>query len=263
MRRFPVKERADLVTVRQIAAAEGRAQRALLRTRSIRPGTVRSTSARPSTRTPTSFMEPQGASAPTQYPSSSTTPTTSTSIYDPSPAALQISPFETPQETPKSPPGEPVSLVEASVRLNSIFLVGEPTEETLDGYNLEGHNILRPTKEVPDLTDELVCQALAVITAEYLQPNCWSCQSLRHSTFRCPKLPVTQRIYFAYCYCLHQVRAIPILQKWFTKKRNALQSKGSEPGPRPSQGRGNGRAHMFAHSYAQRRGPKRQVHLID
>ena len=31
VRRLPLKERADLVTVRQIAAAEGRAQRALLR----------------------------------------------------------------------------------------------------------------------------------------------------------------------------------------------------------------------------------------
>ena len=58
VRRLPLKERSDLVTVRQIAAAEGRAQRALRPPRSIRPGAVRSASARSSTRAPTFFVEP-------------------------------------------------------------------------------------------------------------------------------------------------------------------------------------------------------------
>ena len=72
-----------------------------------------------------------------------------------------------------------------------------------------------------------------------------------------------QRIYFAYCYYLHQVRANPILKQWFQQKRSALQGKGPEPGPRPSQGRDYNRAQRSAHPNAQRRGPQRQVHLID
>ena len=251
VRRLPLKKRADLATVRQIAAAEGRAQRALLRPRSVRPGAVRASGVRPLTRAPTFFMEPQVDSAPAQYPSPPTTPTTSKSFYDPVPTAHEVFPPDTLRETPKSPPGDPVSIVEAAVGLDSIFLVGEPTKETLDGYNLEGRNILRPTEEIPDLTDEQVGQAMAVIPADYWQLNCWSCRSLGHSTFTCPKLTVKQRIYFAYCYYLHQLRANPIQKEWFTQKRNALQGKGPEPGPRPSQGRGDSRAHKSAHSYAQ------------
>ena len=138
------------------------------------------------------------------------------------------------------------------MRLDSIFLVGDPTRETLDGYNLEGRNILRPTEEVSDLTDEQVGQALAVIPTEYCQLNCWSCRSLWHSTFKFPMQTVKQQIYFAYCYYLHQVRANLIQKEWFRQKRNALQGKGPEPGPQPSRGGGDGCTHQSAHSHAQR-----------
>ena len=189
-------------------------------------------------------MEPQGDSAPTQNPSPLTTPTTSASFCDPGPAAREISPPNTLQETLKSLPGDPVSIVEAAVRLDSIFLVGEPTKETLDGYSLEGRNILRPTKEIQDLTDEQG-QALGVIPAEYWQLNCWSFRSLGQSTFMCTKLTVKQRI-FAYCYYLHQVRGNPILKELFTQKRNALQGKEPEPGPKSSQGRRRPRPQVCA-----------------
>ena len=167
MRRLSLKERPDLVTVRQIAAAEGRGQRALLRPRSIRPGVVRTWSACPSTSTPKFFMKLQVYLAPVQYPSPLTTPTTLTSFYDPGLAAGEISPSDSLHETPKTPLCNPVFIAEAAMRLESIFLVGVPTKETMDGYNLERRNILRPTEEAPDLTDELVGQALAFISAEY------------------------------------------------------------------------------------------------
>ena len=128
---------------------------------------------------------------------------------------------------------------------------------------MDGRNVLRPTEEIPDLTDKQVGQAMAVIPADYWQLNCWSCRSPGHSTFTCPNLSVKQRIYFAYCYYLHQVRANPILKQWFQQKRSALQGKGPEPGPRPSQGREYNRTQRSAHPNAQRRGSQRQVHLID
>ena len=66
VRRLPLKECADLVTVRQFAATEGRAQRALLRSKSIRPRAVRSARA---VRIPTFFLEPNLESMPFPYPS--------------------------------------------------------------------------------------------------------------------------------------------------------------------------------------------------
>ena len=263
VRRLPLKERADLVTVRQTAAAEARAQRALLRPKSIRPGGVRSAGARQSTRTPTFFIEPNVDSMPVPCLTPPTTPTTSTSFYSPGPAAQDDLPSEPLQETLKSPGGDPVSIVEAAARLDSIFLIGEPTKETLEGYNLDGRNVLRPSEEIPNHTDEQVGQAMAVISADYWHLNCWSCRSSGHSTFTCPKLSVKQRIYFAYCYYLYQVRANPILKQWFQQKRSALQGNRPEPSPWPSQGRDYNHAQRSAHSNAQRRGPQRQFHLID
>ena len=194
VRRLPPKERADLVTVRQVAAAEGRAQRPLLPPKSIRPGGVRAASARQTTRTPTFFMEPNVDSMPVPYLTPPMTPTTLTSFYDPGPAAHEDLSSEPVQETPNSPVADPVSIVEAAVRLDSIFLIGELTKETLEGYNLDGRIVLRPTGEIPDLTDEQVGQAMAVTPADYWQLNCWSCRSSGHSIFTCPKLSVKQRI---------------------------------------------------------------------
>ena len=128
---LPLKERADFLTVRQIAAAEGRAQRAFLRPTSIRPGGVLSASARQVARTPTFFMDPHVDSIPVPYPSRPTTPTTSTSFYDPDPAEHEAASSELLHKTPGSPHGDPVSISEAAVRLDSIFLIGEPTKETL------------------------------------------------------------------------------------------------------------------------------------
>ena len=125
VRWLPFKERADLVNVRQIAAAEGRAQRALLGPKSIRPGGVRSASARQAARTPTFFMEPHVNSMPVPYPSPPTMPMTSTSFYDPIPAAYEAVPSKPLHETPGSPHGDTVYILEAAVRLESIFLIGD------------------------------------------------------------------------------------------------------------------------------------------
>ena len=186
VRRLPLKERADLITVRQIAAAEGRAQRALLRPKAIRPEGVRSASARQAARTPTFFIKTHVDSMPVPYPSPPTTHTTSTSFYYPGPAAHDAAPSDPLHETPGSPHGDPVSILEAAVRLDSIFLIGKPTKETLESYNLDGRNVLRPTEEIPDLTDEQVDQTMAVIPADYWQLNCWNYRSSGHSTFNCP-----------------------------------------------------------------------------
>lgn len=196
-----------------------------------------------------------------------TTPTTAPSYYEPAPVDYGASQYGSnpDAETGTQPPGDPVSIVEAAVTLESIFMVNEATKKTLDGYNLDGRNILRPTEEIPDLTREQIGQAMAVIPADYWQLNCWSCRSSGHSTFTCPKLTIKQRIYFAYCYYLHQARSNPILKEWFNQKREALQGKGPEPGSRPpDQRRGQNRASNRAGPpYGQRNGPSRRVHLLE
>ena len=68
VKRLPLKERADLFTVLHIAAAEGRAQRALLRPKSIRSGGVCSAIARQAARTTTFFTERHVKSMPVRYP---------------------------------------------------------------------------------------------------------------------------------------------------------------------------------------------------
>ena len=93
VRGLPLKERADLVTVRQIAAAEGRAQRGLLRPKAIRPGGIRSAGARQTARTRTFFMELNVDSMPVPYLTPPTTPSTSTSFYDPGPRRTRRSPL--------------------------------------------------------------------------------------------------------------------------------------------------------------------------
>ena len=124
VQRLPLKERADFMTVRQIPAAERRAQRALLRAKAIRPGGVRSASERLPARTPTFFMEPNVYPMPFPYPSPNTTPTTSASFYDPGPAAHDDFPSEPLQETPKSPVGDPVS-IDGSSRQAGKHLLGQ------------------------------------------------------------------------------------------------------------------------------------------
>ena len=117
-------------------------------------------------------MEPHVDSMPVPYLTPPTTPTTSTSFYDPGPAAHDDLPSEPLQETSKSPVDDQVSIVEAAVRLESIFLIGEPTKESLKGYKWDGRNVLHPTEEIPNLTLEQVGQAMAVIPADYWQLNC-------------------------------------------------------------------------------------------
>ena len=70
-------------------------------------------------------------SMPVPYPSPPTPPKTSTSFYDPGPAAHEAAPSEPLHKTPGSPHGDPVSISEAAVRLDSIFLIEEPTKENL------------------------------------------------------------------------------------------------------------------------------------
>ena len=156
VRRLPFKERADLVIVRKIATAEGRAQCALLRRKSSPATVARAASVRQAAGNPKFFIELNVDSMPVLYPSSLTTPTTLTSFHDQDLAAHEASNFKPLHETPKWPVGYSVSILEEFIRLDSIFLVGEPTTETQKGYKVDWRNVLRPIEEITDITDEQV-----------------------------------------------------------------------------------------------------------
>ena len=61
-------------------------------------------------------------------------------------------------------------------------------------------------------------KAFSLIPNDYWQLNCWTCLECGHSTFTCPTLTPTQRMYFAYQYYLDQVRTNPSMETFLAEK---------------------------------------------
>ena len=61
-------------------------------------------------------------------------------------------------------------------------------------------------------------KAFSVIPNDYWQLHCWTCRESGHSTFTCPTLTPTQRMYFAYEYYLDQVRTKPSMETFLAEK---------------------------------------------
>lgn len=57
-----------------------------------------------------------------------------------------------------------------------------------------------------------------MIPADYWNLNCWTFRQDGHSIFSCPYLTAEQRLYFAYKYYLHQVKANPQVAKYLEEK---------------------------------------------
>ena len=93
--------------------------------------------------------------------------------------------------------------------------------------------LLGPTTDVPRLTQEQVRQAMSAIPADYWSLNCWTCRGAGHSSFTCPYLTATQRIFFALCYYRYLISANPRLADWYEQKQKAKAGEGPHPGRKP------------------------------
>ena len=162
IKRWSEEDATNLAAVRELAIAEGRAQRAEARpsARTTRPdGPTRSKPAGRAEKAGVMVVSAPAALAPS-FP---TTPTSSTSFgssYDDHfvvPTVLQ-----------------PINLVETAVALQSIFVVQpimtmhpEYIGDALKEMSLKERDELAQTSEVPQLTPEQIRQAFAVIPRDY------------------------------------------------------------------------------------------------
>ena len=87
------------------------------------------------------------------------------------------------------------------------------------GVDLNEAPVNRDTTRTPQLTDDQMRKAFSVNPNDYWQLNCWTCHECGHSTFTCPTLTPTQRIYFAYQYYLDQVRTCPSMETFLAEKK--------------------------------------------
>ena len=129
---------------------------------------------------------------------------------------------------------DPQSVIDTAAGLENILaMTEEQVEQVTRELRSENRDVMRETVQPPELTEEQIHAAQSVIPNDYWQLNCWSCRESGHSTFTCPLLTPSQRIFFAYKYYLHQVEANPLLKGWYKQKLNAMRQAGPDPGPRP------------------------------
>ena len=86
------------------------------------------------------------------------------------------------------------------------------------GVDLNEAPVNRDTTRTPQLTDDQMRKAFSVIPNDYWRLNCWTCRECGHSTFTCPTLTPTQRMYFAYQYDLNRVRTNLSMETFLAEK---------------------------------------------
>ena len=121
---------------------------------------------------------------------------------------------------------------EVATGLESILFLGTPGTSTAAtptttnspeiatnvGVYLNEAPASRDTIRTPHLTEDQMRKAFSIIPNDYWQLNCWTCRECGHSTFTCPTLTPTQRMYFAYQYYLDQVRTNPSTETFLAEK---------------------------------------------
>ena len=129
---------------------------------------------------------------------------------------------------------DPSTVVNTAMALENIFIqTNEDLERMTKLMSSDERDVMRPTEDVPNLTDEQVRLGQSAIPNDYWQLNCWSCRDQGHSTFTCPFLSPAQRVYFAYKYYLYQIKSNPNMRNWYQQKSEAMRRLGPDPGPRP------------------------------
>ena len=143
-----------------------------------------------------------------------------------------------------SPAHDRICVINTTASLDYVYAITEVSvRDAATKTNLNKQMILEAMEPIPDLTPEQIEQAMSVITNDYWSLSCWTCRKTGHTTFHCPKLTLQQRIFFAYCYYLHQIRSNPALKEWYKHKLAYMRGEGGSPGPKPGGnygGRGRG-----------------------
>ena len=130
---------------------------------------------------------------------------------------------------------DPTSVLQVNLGLDSVLAITETqVRDVMEKTGLEFPSLFKAVTEVPDLTNEQLAQALKVIPQDYWMLQCWSCRESGHSTFGCPLLTLSQRVYFAYAYYCHQVRCNPAMATWYDQKERQTRGEDINPGPKPS-----------------------------
>ena len=147
---------------------------------------------------------------------------------------------------------DPAQMVDYAAGLSYLFAVTEQEQgvrKAIERNKLDPTSIMQTMQSLPGLSDDQLDQAMSVIPSDYWRLSCWTCRQHGHVTYVCPFLDPKQRVFFAYCYYMHQVQNNPQLKKWYQRRLDFFQGRGPSPGPRPgsdyasggTRGRGGGR----------------------
>ena len=138
------------------------------------------------------------------------------------------------EDRPMNRAHDPVGMVEAAAGLSALFaLTEQPVRKAIERNKLDPTSIMQTMNSLPGLTDEQLDQAMSVIPSDYWRLTCWTCREKGHMTYICPYLEPKQRVFFAYCYYMHQVQNNPELKAWYKKRLDFFRGQGPAPGPRP------------------------------
>ena len=142
---------------------------------------------------------------------------------------------------------DPVQMVDSAAGMSFLFAITEqPLQKAIERNRLDPTSIMQAMNALPGLSDEQLDQAMSVIPSDYWRLSCWTCREQGHVTYVCPYLEPKQRVFFAYCYYMHQVQSNPELKAWYKKRLDFFRGQGPSPGPRPGSeftyggGRGRG-----------------------
>lgn len=223
--RLPEAERSDMTVVRRIATSEGNTWRAR---QAKSPARVRA---------PVSLVhqEMPGGAAPPPYgegsvgepDASSGLATDGTPAFWPFPGhadfrfskhGLPSSPDE--WDDPTFEAFEVVQQLEPLL-LTTVSQAGLPEGRSeadvlrdLRAYGTPDRDVAAATTQVPILADDEIQLAWQVIPSDYWIKSCWTCRDKGHSTFTCPFLTPTQRIFFAFRYYHFQIAENPHVAAW-------------------------------------------------
>ena len=89
-------------------------------------------------------------------------------------------------------------ILDTAIQLHHIMhLTAKDFREGTEGLRQDGRDVMKPTMDIPEITEEQMRLAYFVIPQDYWCLQCWNCREEGHSICTCPYLTEPQRIYFA------------------------------------------------------------------
>ena len=184
--------------------------------------------------------------------------------YPPSPPSSisTRAPTMPPEMRPANRAHDPIDMVNSAAHMTYLFVITESeVQKAIEHNKLDPTRIMQSMQDLPNITSDQLDQALSVIPQDYWRLSCWTCREKGHVTFVCPYLTMQQRVFFTYCYYMHQVQTNPELKAWYQKKIAYYRGEGPEPSPKPGsqqyggggsgygRGRGRGRGRGYDRRY--------------